>query len=103
MKEFIIQQVTQTPDEIGGFEETWETFAIVEGYIDLITGTDLNIVQNAFVENSTHVLIIPTYTPGISSDMRIVNDDRYYTITYSDDPVGVGHHNEIYCKFGGVI
>ena len=36
--------------------------------------------------------------------MRIVDlDGRFYDITYSDNPVGMNHHNEVYCKFGGVI
>ena len=104
MNLFRIQQKTQVPDGIGGFSETWDDMPEVSGYLDMLTGTDLNSVQNAFIEQSTHVLIIPEYTEWITDQMRIVDlDGRIYDITYSDNPVGVNHHNEVYCKFGGVI
>lgn len=104
MNLFTIQKKAQVPDGIAGFKEDWTRFKEVEGYIDLVTGTDLNNMQNAFIEQSTHILIIPIYTEGITDDMRIVDaNNRYYNITYSDDPMGVKHHNEIYCKFGGVL
>lgn len=104
MQTFGIEVMTQVDDGIGGFTENWAPFKTVQGYLDLITGTDLNTLQNAFTEQSTHVLIIPKFTTGITDKMRVVDSqNRYYTITYADDPVGVGHHNELYIKFGGVI
>ena len=104
MNRFLIQAKTQADDGIGGFTEDWSDLKEVLGYLDLVTGTDMNSVQNAIIEQSTHVLIIPEYTEWITDQMRIVDmDGRYYEITYSDNPVGVNHHNEVYCKFGGVI
>lgn len=104
MQEFLIQQFTQLDDGIGGSIEEWNDFKPVEGYIDLITGTDLNNVQNAITEQSTHILIVPTFTEGITDNMRVVDkDSRYYSITYSDNPVGLNHHNELYLTFGGVL
>lgn len=104
MQSFEIQHKTQEDDGLGGTEEKWKTLMSVDGYIDFITGTDQNNIQNAFVEESTHVLIIPTYTKGITDNMRVVDkEQRYYSITYSDNPVGVNHHNEIYLTYGGVL
>ena len=104
MQTFGIEVMAQIDDGIGGFIENWAPFKTVQGYLDLITGTDLNTLQNAFTEQSTHVLIIPKFTTGITDKMRVVDSqNRYYTITYADDPVGVGHHNELYVKYGGVI
>lgn len=104
MNLFRIQQKTQEPDGIGGFSETWDDMPDVSGYLDMLTGSDLNSAQNAFIEQSTHILIIPEYTEWITDQMRIVDlDGRIYDITYSDNPVGLNHHNEVYCKFGGVI
>lgn len=104
MDKFRIQYLTSTDDGVGGYIKDWELFEEVEGYIDLITGTDLNSLQNSFMEQSTHILIIPNYTEGIKDSMRIVDkDNRLYTITYSDNPVGQNHHNEIYLTFGGVV
>ena len=104
MNRFLIQAKTQADDGIGGFTEDWSDLKEVFGYLDLVTGTDLNSVQNAIIEQSTHVLILPEFISWVTADMRIVDDlKRYYTITYADDPMGVHHHNELYCKFGGVI
>ena len=104
MQTFEIEVMAQVDDGIGGFTENWAPFKTVQGYLDLITGTDLNTLQNAFTEQSTHLLIIPIYTEGITDDMRVVdNDNRYYSITYSDNPVGLNHHNELYLTFGGVL
>lgn len=104
MNRFIIQARTQVDDDIGGFKEDWNDLNEVFGYLDLATGTDLNNVQNAIIEQSTHVLILPEFISWVTADMRIVDDQkRFYLITYADDPMGVHHHNELYCKFGGVI
>lgn len=104
-QEFIIQELDgQIPDSMGGLIDDWKTFKTVHGYLDLLTGTDANALQNASVEDSTHVLIIPDYTVGIADKMRVVDSaKRIYEITYSDNPVGVGHHNEIYLKYGGEL
>jgi len=104
MNKFYIQESAQVDDEIGGLIEIWVDFETVKGFIDLVTGTNLNTVQNAFIEQSTHVLIIPAFTKGITDDMRVIDSNgRIYGITYSDDPVGLGHHNEVYCKYEGDI
>ena len=104
MNRFLIQAKTQADDGIGGFTEDWSDLKEVFGYLDLVTGTDLNNVQNAIIEQSTHVLILPEFISWVTAEMRIVDSlKRYYTITYADDPMGVHHHNELYCKFGGVI
>ena len=104
MNRFLIQAKTQADDGIGSFTEDWSDLKEVFGYLDLVTGTDLNSVQNAIIEQSTHVLILPEFISWVTADMRIVDSlKRYYTITYADDPMGVHHHNELYCKFGGVI
>ena len=104
MQTFEIEVMAQVDDGIGGFIEDWAPFKTVQGYLDLITGTDLNTLQNAFTEQSTHVLIIPQFTTDITDKMRVVDSqNRYYTITYADDPIGQHHHNELYVKYGGVI
>lgn len=104
MNSFKVQHKEQVDDGIGGVTEDWTLFKEVEGYIDLMTGTDLNNIQNSFMEQSTHILIIPDFTQGITDEMRIVDtNNRYYSIIYADDPVGQHHHNEIYLKYSGVL
>ncbi|GEK88886.1 phage head-tail adaptor, putative, SPP1 family [Alkalibacterium putridalgicola] len=104
MKLFVIEKKAQIDDGIGGFKEDWTIYKTVEGYIDLATGTDQNNVQNAVTEQSTHMLIIPEFTEGITDDMRVTEaNGRSYSVTYADDPVGQGHHNEVYLKYNGVL
>jgi len=104
-QEIQIQEIKkQISDGVGGLVNEWGLYKKVFGFIDLVTGTDQNAEQNAFVEDSTHILIIPEFTSGIKDDMRIVDDmNRCYLVTYSDNPVNVSHHNEIYLKFEGVL
>lgn len=100
---FVIQEVKgQKSDGMGGLIDDWKPVKPVSGYLDLLTGTNENALQNASVEDSTHILVIPDFTVGITDEMRVVDSTgRIYEITYSDDPVGIHHHNELYLKFGG--
>lgn len=103
MQLFEIEARTETDDGIGGISSKWTLLTTVKGFIDLLAGDDSNMQQGAFIEESTHILIIPKFTNGITDDMRVVGPDkRIYGVTYSDNPVGINHHNEIYCKFEGV-
>lgn len=101
-QEFEIQSQIEVDDELGGSIVQWNYWGKVEGYIDMLSGSDLHSLQNAITEESTHILIIPIFTEGITDGMRVIHNNRYYSITYSDDPVGQRHHNEIYLKYGGV-
>ncbi|MGO3650955.1 head-tail adaptor protein [Vagococcus sp.] len=99
-----VQLKLQVDDGIGGYIETWNDYKSFEGYIDLLQGTDLNSSQQAFIEESTHIAVVPEYQAGITDDMRLVDESgRWYDITFADDPVGVNHHNELYLKYGGVV
>ena len=100
---FVVQHKINTPDNVGGVVETWSNHMMIHGYIDLITGSDQNPIQNAFTEQSTHILVVPIFNTGITDKMRIVDAmGRYYNITYVDNPVGLNHHLELYLTFGGV-
>ena len=104
MQPIIIEEFEQVDDGIGGYSEDWAIYRIVRGYLDLVSGTDLNTIQNAVIEQSTHMVIIPDFVKGITDKMRVIDSDgRWYSITYADDPVGQRHHNELYIKFGGVL
>lgn len=104
-QELEVQEIKgQKPDGMGGLIDEWGPFKTVSGYLDLLTGTNENTLQNASVEDSTHILVIPDYTVGITDEMRVADSTgRIYEVTYADDPVGIHHHNEIYLKFGGDV
>jgi head-tail adaptor len=109
-KTFNILSPVTTEDEVGGIVTSWEEAFSVTGHIDLITGSDLPTGggDNAFVENSTHIAIItPLPEDTITDAMRLQEGDsfgedenkRVYEITYVDNPVGAGHHLELYLRF----
>lgn len=101
---YAIKHKVQVDDGIGGFTESWGVYKAVEGYLDLLQGTDLNNAQNAFTQESTHVLVIPSYVGGITDAMRVVDESgKFYEITFADDPVNINHHIELYLKYGGVM
>lgn len=100
MQTFTIEQNTPVSDGMGSYIDKWVAFKTIKGYLDLLTGTDINGVQNAITEQSTHVIVTLEYYDGITDKMRVVDSvGRIYTITYSDNPVGIGHHNELMLNF----
>lgn len=103
-QDFQIQEIKgQKSDGIGGLIDEWDLFQRFSGYLDLLTGSDDTNQQNAFTEDSTHILVIPQFTDGITDKMRVMDsNNRIYAITYSDNPVNVKHHTELYLKFEGV-
>lgn len=104
-QKFTIQEIKgQKPDGLGGLIDNWVLFGEVSGYLDLLTGADNLGQQHAFVEESTHVVVLPVFTEGVTAAMRLVDTfQRYYAITYVDNPVNVNHHQELYVTFGGVL
>lgn len=101
---YTIKQKQQIDDGIGGFNEIWAVYKAVDGYLDLLQGTDINNAQSAITEESTHILVIPEFVAGITDDMRVMdNESRFYEVTYADNPVNINHHVELYLKFGGVL
>jgi len=102
---FKVQSNNRMPDGEGGFITGWQDIDELQGYLDLVSGSNQNqFIHHAQIEESTHVLIVPVYKDGITDKMRIVDSkNRAYQITYVDDPVGIGHHLEIYLKFSEVV
>lgn len=100
---FEVRQRVREPDGVGGFDDVWVHFIDVDGYLDLVNGTDLNGQQNAFIQQSTHMLIIPNIPKETITDkMRIAGGGKVYDVTYPDDPVNAHHHLEVYLTFAGV-
>ncbi len=107
MQSFKVEQNIRMPDGEGGWITGWIDVPslALEGYLDLVTGTNqTKYIHNAQIEESTHVLIVPTVVDGITDKMRIVDrENRAYSVTYVDDPVNIRHHLEIYLKFSEVV
>jgi len=93
-------------DGIGGSTDTWTEEGTIYGYIDLITGTDLptgGTTDNAFINNSTHIAVIPDAGGHAVTDNDMLKgpNGQVYDVTFVDDPLQIGHHLEIYLRVGG--
>lgn len=97
---------TDADDGIGGSSASWEETGTIFGYIDLVTGTDLptgGTTDNAFINNSTHIAIIPDASGDVVTDANLLEgpNGQVYDVTFVDDPLQIGHHLEIYLRIGG--
>jgi hypothetical protein len=105
VQEIEVYKPTYYPNNIGEVVKRREDLVgTIEGYIDLLQGTDQPTgapsANLAFLEESTHIAIIPEVLTDISLDTNSIlkNNGKSYEITHVDDPVGAGHHLEIYLK-----
>ena len=102
MDKFTVKQLVQVDDGIGGIEEDYQTVYIGSGFLDLMTGTNENTIQNASVEQSTHILITEwfvDYRQVIQEQMIIDMDMTRYRVTFVDNPTGYNDHLEVYLKY----
>ncbi|MCW6664519.1 phage head closure protein [Aerococcaceae bacterium NML191219] len=103
MKKFLVQKRRNQKSKTGGAVLEWVDVTEVCGYLDMLDGSVHNPIQNALVQSSSHVLVVPEYQTGIEMGMRIVFEGKLYQITYVDNPVNLDHHLEIYCKYDGKV
>ena len=85
---------------IGGFTEVDESIGSLNGWIDLLAGEHQQLIHNADIQDSTHVLITD-YRTDIKKGMKISDGKNKYLVTLVDDPVSMHHHLEIYLRFEG--
>ena len=102
MDRFLVKQLKQVEDGIGGYVESYQTIYMGSGFLDLMTGTNENTVENASVEESTHILVtewFEEHNQVIQANMIVDFSDTRYRITYVDNPTGYDDHLEIYLKY----
>ena len=100
IKQLTLLTQTNQPDGMGGIIQEWNPAGSLTGILDMISGSNQNIMtQNAILEQSTHMLMTD-YREDLNDAMRILDHKgRVYSINYIDDPVGIGHHLEIYLTY----
>ena len=80
-QDFIIQQLTETPDGQGGFTATWSTFASVTGFVKTVTAKEAQLDDHIHSEYLKKFSF--EYISGINNDMRILYGGDYYNIRSS--------------------
>lgn len=93
---------TTKNNSIGEPVETWTPYAVLKGFLDLMSGGADYQNYNAKIQESTHVFI-GDYVPINlqESECRLVVDGKPYEITLIDNPMELNKHIEIYLKYTG--
>lgn len=78
----------------------YDTFKTLDGWLDLLSGSDEQQYQNSMLATSTHIFITEDTSDEILNTDRLydVKNEIEYEITFADDPMGLDHHYEVYCK-----
>lgn len=89
--------------ELNELEEPIIDYKVVhelDGWLDLINGSDEQQFQNSLLETSSHVFLSEDMSFKIESTDRIKNTRTgiVFEITYVDDVMELTDHYEIYCK-----
>lgn len=77
-KPYTFESVARTPDDQGGYTTTWSTFAAVTGFIKPTSGKEVILDDHVNTENLKKFSF--EYVAGITSDMRILSNSKYYNI-----------------------
>lgn len=98
--EILREEETGKVDERNKPIKDWGVVHILEGLMDMITGSDEQTYQNSLIATSQQVLISEDTTFEVLSTDRIRNPRTgiEFEITYVDDVMELNHHLEIYCK-----
>lgn len=95
-------KVEKQPDGIGGTTQMDVSRGTMNGYLDMLTGDDEQAMQKGHIEQSTHVIVVrPIDNGNLLPFMPLKGDlvkfqGKDFVVTYVDDPVGVGHHLEVF-------
>lgn len=80
---------------------TYKPFLVVNGYLDMITGSDEQTYQNSLLDSSQQVLVtegLPEKEILTTDRIRNPRNEQEFEITYVDDIMEQADHLEIYCK-----
>ena len=94
--EFRLEQVTQTPDGLGGKTETWAEIAVVFARLEPLSVSQ-NYRGDQDVESATHRITIRMRT-GMKSGMRFKLGTRLFRIVTVTDPDETGRYLNCYCE-----
>ncbi len=77
-QDYTFESLTLTPDDQGGFTTTWSTFTTVSGFIKPVSGKEMIVDDHVNTENIKKFSF--EWVAGITSDMRILSNGKYYNI-----------------------
>lgn len=98
--EILREKETGKLDELNDPIIEYQTVHEIDGWLDLITGSDEQAYQNSLIPTSSHLFLSEDMSFEIETTDRIkeVVSGLEYEITFVDDVMGLGDHYEIYCK-----
>lgn len=97
----ILREVeTDEVDELNQPIVSYQVAYTLNGWLDMLTGSDEQTYQNSLLATSSHVFITEDMSFAIETTDRLkdVRTGIEYEITYVDDVMGLFDHYEIFCK-----
>lgn len=86
-------------DELNDSVYEYQVIGEINGWLDLITGSDEQAYQNSLIPTSSHIFLSEDMSVEIETTDRIVDCKNIeYEITFVDNVMGLNDHYEIYCK-----
>jgi SPP1 family predicted phage head-tail adaptor len=82
----VFETKTQTPDEGGGFSESWTTLATVFAAIELDRGQE--VVNAGHVVSANRLRLRIRYRDDVTSAERVIVKGRTHAIDWVFDPTG---------------
>lgn len=94
----VIQRVTRSDNEIGGYSESWSTHLAFDGLIDYLSGQKQQIAAQ-YTDKATHILMCEVGKDITIAD-RVYFDSEIYRILHVDSPFQ--RHMEILLEYVGI-
>lgn len=94
--ELRLEDVTQTPDDLGGRAEVWSEVAVVFAKVEPLSATQV-FRADQDMENTTHKIILRMH-PAVKSGMRFKLGPRIFRIAATLDPDETARYLNCYCE-----
>jgi SPP1 family predicted phage head-tail adaptor len=85
----VFEAKTQTPDDGGGFSESWTVLATVFASVELDRGQE--VVNAGRVVSANRLRLRIRYRDDVTSEQRVIVKGRSHAIDWVVDPDGKGH------------
>lgn len=98
--EILREKDTGKKDELDHPIVAYECVHNIQGWLDMVTGSDEQTYQNSLLATSSHIFLSEDMSFPIEATDRIkdVLTGIEYEITFVDNVIGLSDHYEIYCK-----
>ena len=85
-------------NSIGEMTSEYESLGEHKGFLDYASGSSAYKNYNVKTEETSHVFICDAFDINLRDVSRLIIDGRTFDVLYSDNPMELGYHFEIFLK-----